>query len=108
MPSLPRASCAPDFVIGDAYGTSCAPSIAAALEAHLRELGFRVGRNTPYAGGYITTHYGQPPRRTHAIQLEVARGLYMDEKAFRQSPGFLELKSSLSSVIARLVAAVPG
>jgi len=108
MPALPRASCVPDFIIGDAYGTSCAPNIPAALEAHLRELGFRVARNTPYAGGFITTHYGQPCRQSHAIQLEVARGLYMDEKAFQPSPSFLKLQSGLSSVITRLAIAVPG
>ena len=49
------------------------------VEALLVELGYSVRRNDPYAGGYITRHYGRPREGMHALQIEIARELYMDE-----------------------------
>ena len=42
-------------------------------------------RNKPYAGGFITEHYGNPAAGLHAIQLEINRGLYMDERRYARS-----------------------
>ncbi|WP_264812684.1 N-formylglutamate amidohydrolase, partial [Gluconacetobacter sacchari] len=58
-----RAYDMPDFVLGDAWGSSCAPVITEAAETCLRSHGFRTNRNTPYAGGYVTRHYGRAPSR---------------------------------------------
>src|SRR3984885_2972489 len=91
MPSIaggrddrPRA----DVVIGDRYGTSCVAVVADAVEAALHEAGYSVSRNKPYAGGFITEHYGNPPAGLHAIQLEINRALYMDERRFEPIPAF--------------------
>jgi N-formylglutamate amidohydrolase len=105
MPASSARSWAPDFIVGDAHGTSCAPELVETLEACLRDLGYRVARNAPYAGGYITKHYGEPRRRTHAVQLEVARGLYMDERTLKPTVQFALLKTSLDIVIRELVRA---
>ena len=75
----PRA----DVVLGDRYGTSCVAVVAETIEATLRELGYVVSRNKPYAGGFITEHYGNPAVGLHAIQLEINRALYMDERRYR-------------------------
>lgn len=72
-----------DFALGDRYGRSCSPVLVDRAEVFLRRRGFRVGRNRPYAGGYITARYGQPAAGTHALQIEVRRDLYMDERSFR-------------------------
>ncbi|HWM45864.1 MAG TPA: N-formylglutamate amidohydrolase [Xanthobacteraceae bacterium] len=80
----PRA----DFVIGDRYGTSCVPAVADTIESVLIELGYSVSRNKPYAGGFITEHYGDPPAGLHSIQLEINRALYMDERRYERSPNF--------------------
>ena len=80
----PRA----DIVIGDRYGTSCVGIIAETVEAVLRGLGYSVSRNKPYAGGFITEHYGNPAAGLHAIQLELNRALYMDEQRYDRSGGF--------------------
>ena len=53
----------PDIVIGDRYGTSCAPLLPDMVEDHHGRLGYSVGRNKPYAGGFITEHYGNPASR---------------------------------------------
>ena len=98
----PRA----DFVIGDRYGTSCAPALADAVEAILRDLGYIAHRNKPYAGGFITEHYGNPARGVHALQIEINRGLYLDEAVFRPSPRFAQMQADMSE-FARRVADLP-
>src|SRR3954465_6052998 len=63
----------PDLVIGDRYGTSCAALLADIVDETMTSLGYSVGRNKPYAGGFITEHYGNPASGLHAIQLELNR-----------------------------------
>ena len=77
-----------DFVLGDAHGTACAAGIVARAEQVLAARGYRVRRNDPYAGGYITRHYGRPREGVHALQVEVSRALYMDEDRMERSPTF--------------------
>ena len=98
MPSLaparedrPRA----DIVIGDRYGTSCSPVVSDLVESVLRGRGYQVVRNKPYAGGFITEHYGQPQAGTHAVQIEINRAIYMDERSYRRKPGFEALQADL-------------
>ncbi len=86
----------PDFVIGDRYGTSCWTGLADAAVEILHGLGYSVARNKPYAGGFITEHYGRPNKGLHALQIEVNRGLYMNEDTYERSEGFDELAADLS------------
>jgi len=95
-----------DFILGDAHGTACAPHITRFVERRLIDFGYRVRRNDPYAGGYITRHYGRPRDHVHALQIEVARDLYMDEARFERSPGFADVQNDLSVLIEALAAEV--
>lgn len=88
----------PEFVLGDRYGTSCVPAVGDALERALRALGYTVSRNKPYAGGFITEHYGNPAAGLHAIQLEINRALYMDERRCERSANFVRLAADLERV----------
>ena len=81
----------PDVVIGDRYGTSCAALLADMVEATMRRLGYSVGRNKPYAGGFITEHYGNPASGLHTIQLELNRAIYMDERRRERGPRFAQM-----------------
>jgi len=76
----------PDFVLGDRFGNACAPAITHHARAILRAKGFKVEVNKPYAGGFITEHYGRPENGLHALQVEVNRGLYMDETKVQPLP----------------------
>jgi N-formylglutamate amidohydrolase len=98
----PRA----DVVIGDRYGTSCVGAVADTMEETLRGLGYSVNRNKPYAGGFITEHYGNPASGLHSVQLEVNRALYMDERRFERGASFVRLAADLVTMADRL-AAVP-
>jgi N-formylglutamate deformylase len=91
-----------DFVLGDAHGTACASRIARLLDAMLTDLGYTVRRNDPYAGGYITRHYGRPREGVHALQVEIARGLYMNEGRIERLATFPTIRSSMSQLVARL------
>lgn len=105
MPAHPSQSAnPPDFVLGDAHGTTCAQRLTRAAEDVLLGQGYRVRRNDPYAGGYVTRHYGRPREGVHALQIEVARGLYMDERRIERRPGMANLTRDLSRLIARLAA----
>jgi N-formylglutamate amidohydrolase len=109
MPSTARAMhgrLRPDIVIGDRYGTSCTGALTDFLAAQLGKRGYSVTRNKPYAGGFITEHYGQPQRGLHAVQVEFNRRLYMDERSLAKTPGFERLAADFAAVIAQLGAAI--
>jgi N-formylglutamate deformylase len=92
----------PDFVLGDRYGTSCTGVVSETAEKTLRGLGYAVSRNKPYAGGFITEHYGNPAAGLHAMQLEINRGLYMDERRYQHAAGFAGLAADLETLASRL------
>jgi N-formylglutamate amidohydrolase len=111
--SMPSASMAPaggprpDIVLGDRFGASADSKITRFLKDALSALGYEVHMNRPYAGGYITEHYGRPARDVHAVQIEINRGLYLDEQALRPMAGFDELQNDLLSLTAPLFNDLP-
>ena len=96
----------PDVVIGDRYGTSCAPLLPDMVEITMSRLGYSVGRNKPYAGGFITEHYGNPASGLHAIQLELNRAIYMDERRRERGPRFAQVAADFAA-LADALASVP-
>lgn len=78
----------PDFVLGDRFGSSCNASITHGAKNLLQQMGYNVEINKPYAGGFITEHYGRPHNGLHALQIEINRGLYMDEIRMLPNAGF--------------------
>jgi N-formylglutamate amidohydrolase len=96
----------PDLVIGDRYGTSCAPLLADVIQDTMQDLGYTVGRNKPYAGGFITEHYGNPGSGLHAIQIELNRGIYMDERSRERGPNFARIAADIAT-LADACAAIP-
>ena len=94
-----------DMVLGDRFGASCSGLVTQKVERELTALGYRVARNAPYAGGYTTEHYGRPNRRTHALQIEINRGLYLNEGTLEPTRDFARLQKDLTEVIAALGAA---
>src|SRR5215510_2155144 len=94
----PRA----DLVLGDRYGTSCVGIVPEIIEQCMRGFGYTVSRNKPYAGGFITEHYGNPAAGLHAIQLEINRALYMDERRYEPSASFAKLAQEFEILADRL------
>jgi N-formylglutamate amidohydrolase len=95
-----------DIVLGDCYGAACAPCIIEAARLLLADRGFRVAINAPYAGGFTTAFYGRPRTHRHALQIEINRALYMDERSYCRKPSFAQLVEDLAHLIERLGQAV--
>jgi N-formylglutamate amidohydrolase len=93
-----------DVVLGDRYGTSCAVVVIDLVEAAMRRRGYTVVRNKPYAGGFITEHYGEPALGRHALQIEINRAIYMDERTLQKKPRFAALANDMSEVFAQVIA----
>ncbi|WP_293906406.1 N-formylglutamate amidohydrolase [Phenylobacterium sp.] len=94
-----------DIVLGDRFGAACAGVLPTRVERELEALGYRVARNTPYAGGYTTEHYGRPHKRTHALQVEINRALYLDEATVARTSGFERLRGHIEQLTRKLAAA---
>ena len=100
MPSVqPGRRNLTDIVLGDRFGSSADPRLMTRVERSFRAHGFTVARNAPYAGGYTTRRYGRPRRGIHALQVEINRGLYMDEHRITRASGFSGLKEALQQVM---------
>jgi N-formylglutamate amidohydrolase len=94
----------PDFIVGDRFGVSASPGLTDSAIGILHSMGYTVAHNKPYAGGFITEHYGRPGRNLHAIQIEINRGLYMNERTLHKSSGFSALADDLAQFSSELMA----
>jgi N-formylglutamate amidohydrolase len=86
----------PDIIIGDRFGTSASSDFTRLALSLLSAKGYAVELNRPYAGGFITEHYGRPSQNIHALQIEVNRGLYMDDKTMERTDNFPNLVRDLT------------
>lgn len=110
MPSAQMAQSSgprPDFVLGDRFGSACDPKLTRFLRDTLMTEGYDVQLNRPYAGGYITEHYGRPYRGVHAVQMEINRALYLNEAKFTASLGFQRIKMDLTRIAGMVFSTIP-
>jgi N-formylglutamate amidohydrolase len=96
-PGLP-----PEIVLGDRFGSSASGALVDIVEGVFRDLGFRVARNAPFAGAYMTQTYGRPAQGRHAIQIEIDRALYMDEARVMPNARFEGLRDLMTEAMARI------
>lgn len=93
----------PDFIIGDRFGASAAPELRDRAVSLLAAKGYTVVQNKPYAGGFITEHYGRPGERIHALQIEINRGLYLAETSLERTENMLSLERDIADFMRELV-----
>jgi len=105
MPRITRTGerTAPDVVLGDRYGTTCAPAIIDLVDTIFTAAGLKVARNRPYAGGFCTRTYGRPQHGVHAVQIEISRHLYMNEVTLTRNEGFEPMRALLERLILALI-----
>lgn len=104
LESVGRPGRRPEVVLGDRFGAAAGAVIMERVEAAFAAAGFRVKRNMPFAGAYVTQTYGRPSRGQHAIQVEIDRAMYMDEDSVTPLPAFDDVRRALNGAIADIAA----
>ena len=89
----------PDIVLGDRYGAAAPQGFVDQVEALFCAEGFSVARNVPFAGAYISQTYGRPSIGQFALQIEIDRSIYMDEKTIQKNEGYWDVKTRLGRVV---------
>ena len=108
MPSNAADVAGLDVVLGDRYGASAAPGLVEILETGLRAAGYRVRRNKPFAGGFITETFGAPSRGVDAVQIEIARSLYLDERRLAKTEAWSTVRGNLFNAVRSLARELGG
>ena len=105
MPPLRQAGHAgegAEFVLGDRFGSSCAPALSALALRQLALAGRRVAHNRPYSGGYALDHHAAPRRGIHALQVEVCRAIYLDARLDQPGPRLPAVAKALAGLVRTL------
>lgn len=91
-----------DFVLGDRDGQSCDPAFTALVSDYLENLGYQVRINDPYRGVELVRAYSDPSAGRQSLQIEINRGIYMNEATLEPTDGFWSLKRDLDGLVAML------
>lgn len=105
MPPLRRQAGqnqAPQIVLGDRFGASCDASLIGRAFRFLEAAGCEAAHNRPYAGGYVLDRHASLPRGIHAVQVEVCRAAYLDERLEEPSAGLEPLARMLAGLVREL------
>ena len=89
----------PDIILGTRYGHSCTTQTYLIVEQMFKNQGFSVGRDFPYAGGFITQNYGQPSRGVEAIQIEINKDLYLNTQTMCKHDGFDKTRRNIVATV---------
>ena len=92
----------PEVVLGDRFGAAASREVVEQIEAIFAAAGFRVARNSPFAGAYIAQAYGHPVSRKHVVQVEIDRALYLDERKVEPLPTFSAFSIRMNRVVAEI------
>jgi N-formylglutamate amidohydrolase len=110
MPSTSAGSAnahRPDIVLGDRFGSSCDAALTRLVQECFAARGLQVALNRPYAGGFITEHYGRPSLGCQALQIEINRGLYMHEDTLERRSDFETFRAGFGAVMEDVIASLP-
>jgi N-formylglutamate amidohydrolase len=97
-----RETAPPQIVLGDRFGAAASRNVVDQVHMAFSESGFRVSRNVPFAGAYISQKYGNPQQNQHVIQVEIDRSLFMNEVTIEKLSNFSEFQITLSNVISKI------
>jgi len=105
-PVVARGGAAPEFVVGDRFGASCAGTLTALAFAWFARGGRAAAHNRPYAGGYALDRHASPRRGIHAFQLEIDRSRYLDSQLLEPGVGFAAMAEHLAGLVRALAGEV--
>jgi N-formylglutamate amidohydrolase len=93
-----------DVVLGDRDSTTCEPGFTEFVRATLAGMGYDVRVNDPYKGVELVRAYSNPRAGRHSLQIELNKGLYMDEATLEKKPAFGTLQRDLHALLDALAA----
>ncbi|MCR5867357.1 N-formylglutamate amidohydrolase [Aquincola sp. J276] len=91
-----------DVVLGNHDGRTCSEEFTQLVAEAMRRRGLGVAFNDPFKGVALIARIGRPAERRHSLQIELHRGLYMNEATRERSAGFPALQQALGGVAAEL------
>ena len=94
-PGVPR----PDFCLGTRDGTTCDSGFTDCVQTCLEAMGYAVTVDDPYKGVELVRRYSDPLRGRHSLQIEINRGLYMDEARIARGPRFEEFRADIGRLV---------
>jgi N-formylglutamate deformylase len=94
----------PDFVLGNRDHSTSSEALLLFIAQHLKQLGYSVALNHPYKGVELVRRHSAPSQGRHSVQVEINRGLYMNEQTLEPSAGFAPLQTNLKSLVLALMA----
>ncbi|MEP1229777.1 MAG: N-formylglutamate amidohydrolase [Litorimonas sp.] len=104
MPGFgPMGARRPDIILGDKFGQSCHPATLTMIKSLFQKSGYSVVINHPYAGGFVTSHYGRPSTGIEAIQIEINRDLYLNSVTFTPKRGYEKLANDIKHIITQII-----
>ena len=107
--SMPPPSAAtPPVIFGDCRGQTADGWISAGAMEIARRSGFETALNDPFAGGHVIERHAKPARGVHALQLEIDRRCYLDERLQRPGRGFDRVAALIETLAVELGEALLG
>ncbi len=97
---------APDFVLGDRFGASCSGALVGSCFGYFAEMRRGAAHNRPYSGGYVLERHADPNSGLHAVQLEIDRSSYLDQRLVEPGSGFAAMAHLLTGLVRRLAGEV--
>ena len=91
-----------DIVLGNNYRRSCSLEFTSFMERFFRREQYTLAENKPYAGGFITSYYGNPKSHIHSLQIEINRTLYMHEAQVKLHKGQKKVQATMKRMVASL------
>jgi len=106
MPPPPEGI--PPIVFGDCRGRTADWWIGADAIAISARQGFESGLNDPFAGGHVIERHAQPQRGLHALQIEIDRRCYLDQRLAKPGRGFDRVAALIEALAVELGQALIG
>lgn len=94
----------PDLILGDNDEKTAPKNLIDATMNTLSDKGYTLTYNTPFKGGQITRHFGQPEKNQYTLQLEMAKINYMDDEELNYHPERAEkMRAVLKEMFEKLI-----
>ena len=88
-------------ILSNREGATCDDRLLEVLKACFERKGYTVGLNIfGFRGGHLVSKFSNPAENKHAIQIEIVRKIYMNEKTLEKKDSFTKVAEDLEAIFA--------